>query len=61
MWYNDEDNFKTGVDEVIRAKRASLAHEKRLEWLIARPMLLSKHDQAIVKLLHDHAARRVRP
>ena len=36
-------------------QRASLAHEKRLAWLIARPKELAEHADAIVKLLRDGA------
>jgi HEAT repeat protein len=53
MWYNEEDNFKSGVDLVIKAKRSALAHEKRLSWLVERPKELVAHADAIVKLLRD--------
>lgn len=53
MWYNVEENFQEGVAKVIDAKRSSLAHEKRLHWLLSRPSELAAHAEPIVKLLRE--------
>lgn len=54
-WYNEEENFQEGVSMVIGAKRNSLAHVKRLQWLIHRPGELEAHATPIIKLLRDSA------
>lgn len=52
-WYNEEENFQSGVAMVIDAKRHSLQHEKRLAWLVGQPAELAAHALPIVKLLRD--------